>query len=363
MRIAVTGTRGIPGIAGGVETHCEELYPRISAKGHEVIVMRRTPYINDKNRMKEYKGVRTVDVYAPRSKRFEAVVHTFLSVLAAGRMHADLLHIHAVGPSLLVPFARLLGLKVVMTHHGPDYNRAKWGRMGRLMLRMGERLGVRYSHRVIAISELIAESIRNDYGREDVEVIFNGVNSPCKVTSTAFLDQIGVTPGRYILAVGRFVKEKGFHDLVEAYRSLGDCGMKLVIAGDSDHEDDYSARLKRIAADAGAVLTGYIKGRELAEVMSGAALFVLPSYHEGLPIVLLEAMSYGLDVAVSDIEANRLAELSTDDFFAVGDVEDMARVIGRKLRNRVVRSYDMSRYDWDAIARRTENVYRILLHQ
>lgn len=97
--------------------------------------------------------------------------------------------------------------------------------------------------------------------------------------------------------------------------------------------------------------------------MSGAALFVLPSYHEGLPIALLEAMSYGLDVAVSDIGANRLAELSPDDFFAVGDVEEMARVIERKLRDRSVRSYDMSRYDWNAIARRVENVYHGLLHQ
>lgn len=363
MRIAVTGTRGFPGIAGGVETHCEELYPRIAAMGHEVIVMRRTPYVTDKNRIKEYKGVKLVDIYAPRRKCFEAVVHTFLSVLAAKKMGAELLHIHAVGPSLLVPLARLAGLKVVMTDHGPDYNRAKWGRMARWMLRSGERLGIRYSHSVIAISELIAELIRSDYGREDIEVIFNGVNSPCRVTDTRFLDKTGVSPGRYILAVGRFVKEKGFHDLVEAYRLLGDCGMKLVIAGDCDHEDDYSASLKKTAADAGAVLTGYIKGRELAEVMSGAALFVLPSYHEGLPIALLEAMSYGLDVAVSDIGANRLAELSPDDFFAVGDVEEMARVIERKLRDRSVRSYDMSRYDWNAIARRVENVYHGLLHK
>lgn len=363
MRIAVAGTRGFPGIAGGVETHCEELYPRIAAMGHEVVVMRRTPYVTDKNRMKEYKGVRLVDIYAPRSKRFEAIVHTFLSVLAAKRMRADLLHVHAVGPALLVPFARLLGLKVVMTDHGPDYNRAKWGRAARLMLRLGERLGVRYSHRVIAISELIAELIRDNYGWQEVEVIFNGVSSPRKVGTTLFLDKAGVSPGRYILAVGRFVEEKGFHDLVEAYRNLGDCGVKLVIAGDCDHEDEYSARLKKTATDAGAVLTGYIKGRELAEVMSGAALFVLPSYHEGLPIVLLEAMSYGLDVAVSDIAANRLSELSPDDFFAVGDVGDMTRVIGRKLHDRAVRSYDMSRYDWDVIARRTENVYKSLLHQ
>ena len=117
MRIAVTGTRGFPGIAGGVETHCEELYPRIAAMGHEVIVMRRTPYVTDKNRIKEYKGVKLVDIYAPRRKCFEAVVHTFLSVLAAKKMGAELLHIHAVGPSLLVPLARLAGLKVVM--YGP----------------------------------------------------------------------------------------------------------------------------------------------------------------------------------------------------------------------------------------------------
>ena len=137
MKIVVTGTRGIPGIQGGVETHCQELYPRIAAMGHDVTVIRRTPYVSDCN--KEYSGVRLVDVYAPRKKSFEAIVHTFLAIIKARRMNADILHIHAIGPAIMVPFARMLGLKVVMTNHGPDYDRQKWGRMAKAILKTGER--------------------------------------------------------------------------------------------------------------------------------------------------------------------------------------------------------------------------------
>ena len=123
VKIFVTGTRGIPDIPGGVEQHCQQLYPLIAAAGHEVHVSRRSPYVNE--RLGSWNGVILHDIYAPNSKALEAIIHTFLSIIKARLLNADLVHIHAVGPALMVPFARLLGLKVVFTNHGPDYDRQK----------------------------------------------------------------------------------------------------------------------------------------------------------------------------------------------------------------------------------------------
>ena len=361
MRIVVTGTRGIPDIPGGVETHCQELYPRIVENGHEVIVLRRTPYINDKNRVLEYKGVQIKDIFAPKRKSFEAVFHTFLAVIKAKRLHPDVLHIHAIGPSLVTPFAKLLGMKIVVTNHGPDYNRQKWGRLAKKTLILGEKLGAKYADAVIAISNDIASNLSEKYGLNDSSIIFNGVNRPFISESRSYLDQLGIIRP-YIFTAGRFVKEKGFHDLINAYKISGlKERFDLVIAGDADHPDEYSEQLKELARKEGVFLTGFIKGEPLYQLMTNASLFVLPSYHEGLPITLLEAMSYGRDILASNIKANLLPELDTEtDFFEVGDVNSLKNALIRKLDHPAVRSYDLSAYDWDIIAKQTISVYNKL---
>lgn len=359
MKIVVIGTRGIPRILGGVETHCEELYPRIVALGHDVTVIRRTPYVTDDNRVSEYCGVKLVDVYAPRKKSLEAIVHTYLAAIKARSLNPDIVHVHAVGPSIVMPFVRMLGLKAVMTNHGPDYNRQKWGGLAKSVIKLGERWGTRFSNRVIVISKVIAGILEKEYGYTGSRLIFNGVNPPVKSQSKDYLAELGIDRTPYILALGRFVKEKGFHDLINAYlcARLSD-RYKLVIAGDSDHEDEYSASLKKRARDHGVVLTGFIKGEKLNQIMSNASLFVMSSYHEGLPIALLEAMSYGLDVVVSDIPANKLDALNPDDFYPVGDVNELAEAMLRKSRVPVSRTYDLTPYNWDRIALQTIEVYK-----
>lgn len=359
MKIVVIGTRGIPNILGGVETHCEELYPRIVAMGHDVTIVRRTPYVEANNKISEYKGVKLIDVYAPRKKSVEAIIHTFLAVIKARGLKPDVLHVHAIGPAIMVPFARLIGMKVVMTNHGPDYDRQKWGRLAKFVLKAGEYLGTKFSNRVIVISNVIANILKTRYNRCDTDLIFNGVNKPKKSANVDFLQSKGILPGKYILALGRFVKEKGFHDLIEAYKRLGDCGYQLVIAGDADHEDEYSRTLKKQAADVGVILTGFIKGENLNQIMSNAALFAMPSYHEGLPIALLEAMSYNIDALVSDIPANILPCLCPSDYFKVGDVEDLSVRLADKLSQlQLQRQYDLADYNWDKIAEQTIEVYK-----
>jgi len=346
----------VPDIPGGVETHCQNLYPHIVAAGHEVHISRRTPYVTDK--LKSWQGIHLHDIYTPKSKALEAITHTFLSVLKARQLNADVVHIHAVGPALLVPFARLLGLKVVFTNHGPDYDRQKWGRLSKAVLMLGEYLGGKFSNTNIVISEVIRQIVKKRCGRDSV-IIYNGVKVNEPSVSDDYLKAIGVRKKAYILAVARFVPEKGLHDLVAAYAKT-DKPFDLVIAGDADHEDEYSCSLKLLAKENGVKLTGYIGGDELHQVFSHAALFVLPSYHEGLPIALLEALGYGLNVLVSDIPANLEVKLDKKHFFECGNVDALcesmnlllAQGVDADYRNEVAEMLD-TLYNWEKIARQT----------
>src|SRR5580658_1185296 len=154
MKVLVLGIRGIPGVPGGVETHAEQLYPRLAALGCDVEVFVRSPFVAPGARF--FGPIRIRRLWSPRRVGFEALFHSVIGVLYAGLLRPDILHIHGIGPSIVTPIARLLGLKVVVTHHGRDYEREKWGWFARWVLRLGERLGMRYSHARIAISKTIA---------------------------------------------------------------------------------------------------------------------------------------------------------------------------------------------------------------
>ncbi len=361
MKIFVTGNRGIPNIPGGIEKHCQELYPLIVEMGHDVVLATRSPYVTEK--LSKWRGVRLLHVFAPRVQSLEAIMHTFIAVIRARIECPDIIHIHAVGPGLLVPLAKLLGLKVVVTNHGPDYDRQKWGKPAKAMLRLGEYLGGCFADEVIVISRVIKEIINKRCDREPT-LIYNGVTvqPPCK--ETGFIERIGAVPDQYILAVARFVPEKGLHDLIKAYTNL-DTQCRLVIAGDADHETPYSLKLRDLAAqDNRIILTGYITGELLNQVFSHARVFVLSSYHEGLPIALLEAMSYGLSVLVSDIPANMEVGLEEKHYFKCGDVEDLRNKMVKLLTNKLsetkrseLKHRVAEEYNWQRISEQTVKVY------
>ena len=359
MKIVVTGTRGFPDIQGGVETHCEELFPRIAARGFKVVVIRRKNYVHDN--LNSYKDVLLCDIPNFKKKSFEAIIHTFRAIWAAKmKFHADIVHIHAIGPAILTPFARLLGMKVVFTHHGPDYNRAKWGKTARFMLRFGERMGCTFANEVIVISNIINDIIKRKYGRNDAHLIYNGVTPPVILSDTSFLEKSGIEPRKYVLALGRFVPEKNFHVLINAFSNLRQSEYKLVIAGDADFEDDYSVRLKSLARSNNVILTGFLKGDKLHALLSHASLFVLPSSHEGLPISLLEAMSYNLPVLASDIPANKEVNLPPSCYFHYDKkniLENLTEALKQRICDNSRQEYDLTKYDWDTIAEQTANVY------
>lgn len=367
MKIVVTGTRGIPNIMGGVETHCEELFPRIAKRGFDVTVIRRTDYVKDD--LKEWNGVNLVNIDSPKKKSFEAIIHTFRAINEAKRLKADILHIHAIGPALLVPYAKILGMKVVFTHHGPDYDRDKWGFAAKTMLKLGERMGCMFADEVIVISDVIRNLIKRKYNRTShVHLIYNGVSQPEICDYPEYFNELGIEKGKYILGMCRFVPEKNLHHLVEAFTKVKSRNevedIKLVLAGDTDFEDDYSRNLKEMARKNGVVLTGFIKGKKLHSLLTNCLCYCLPSSHEGLPIALLEAMSYGVKVIVSDIPANKEVGLPESDYFPVGNVdaleEKLKAVIGQPLQHI---DYDMKKYDWEKIADKIKDVYSELANK
>lgn len=361
LRVLALGIRGIPGVEGGIETHAEKLYPRLARLGCDVEVCVRTPFIARGTR--SFGPVRLRRIWSPRRRGLEALVHSLLSVAYAGVVRPDVVHVHAVGPSIVVPLARLMGLRVVMTHHGPDYDRDKWGSVSRLVLRLGERFGVTCSNSRIAISGVIRDLIRRKYGR-DAFLIVNGVEPVEPAVETDAIAKFGLEPGRYFLNVGRLVPEKRQLDLIRAFASAGIPGWRLALAGGIDGHE-YSRRVEDAAREAGVVMTGFVRGDALEQLYSHAGGFVLPSTHEGLPIALLEAMSYGVPVLASDIPANLEVGLGEANYFRVGDADSLAEGLRRlaavpataQTRERQ-RQHVASRYDWDRIAFETLEVFR-----
>ncbi len=257
-----------------------------------------------------------------------------------------------------------------MTHHGPDYERKKWNGLAKMILKLGEKWGVKFSHQLIVISRDIFQRVREKFGREGV-IIPNGVVVTERVQENGVLKHFELDQGKYFLAVGRFVPEKGFTELLESFQHLSSMGYsrwnrwKLVFVGDSDHEDKFSRDFKRKSqAVPDVVLTGFQSGKTLQELYSHAGHFVLPSYHEGLPIVLLEALSYGSSCLVSDIPANREIDLEEERYFKPGNVVQMARKLKRFIGRPVTEEERVKRiqtitdkYNWTEISQKTLDVY------
>ncbi len=365
MRVAFLGLRGFPNVQGGVETHAEHLCPLLVELGCEVDVIVRASYQSEAIG-NAWKGIRFHRLWSPRSKGLEAILHTLLGVLYAGFvLRPDVLHIQAIGPALMAPLARLLGLRVVVTHHGPDYDRQKWGRFAKLALQSGERFGMRWTHGRIVISEVIRGLVKGKHGCEST-LIPNGVVLPAMPESVGALTVFGLESGKYVLLVSRLVPEKRHLDLIAAFKRAALPGWKLAIVGASDHPDVY---VRQVLDTAGAtpdvVCTGLQTGLALRELYAHAGIFVLPSSHEGLPIAMLEALSYGLPVVASNIPANLEVGLPDEHYFSLGDVNALAARLKEFAAQPLTpqaresrRAWVSERFDWRDIAQRTLAVYR-----
>lgn len=360
--VCVTGLRGFPDVMGGIESHCEELLPRIAALAPEqpIVVLGRAPYLRE--RRQTWRGVEIIGLRCPQSKHFETILSTFFAIFAAKRRGAEVVHIHAIGPAILAPLARMLGLRVVVTHHGTDYDRAKWGRFAKAVLRLGEQAALGWADRIVAISPSLAEQLRLAFPHKASAIHYIPNGAPELFAGgdpNEILSGLGIGDAPFLLAVGRLVPEKGLHDLIAAHRASG-TEYKLVIVGGADHDSPYA---RDLVAEAGpdVIFAGVQSRNVLATLYRRAAMFVMPSYHEGLPIAALEAASEGAAMVLSDIPANRDIGLPAANYFPVGNVDRLATMLAADPASlRADASAVRTRFSWDKAAVETLSLYRAL---
>ena len=360
LRIAMVGSRGIPTAYSGIETSLADLCPRLASRGHRIVVYCRKSY----GLPGSYQGVKLVSLPSIGTKHLDTISHVFLSVAhLLARESVDVVHFHAVGPTLLSWVPRLGNKKVIATVHGEDWRREKWGLAAKSVLRLGEIASVRIPHRTIVVSRTLQRHYRESYGIS-VDHIPNGVAIRPPRPPKLIRSRYGLRGNDYLLFVGRLVPEKGCHYLLEAFRNLGG-ELRLVVAGNASHTNRYVETLRR-QAPPGVLFTGHLSGEILEELFSNALLFVLPSTVEGLSVSLLEAMAFGRCVVVSDIPENRDVVCEAGLVFKNRDAGDLGRVIRAILRQpeliRVsgqrAREMILKNYDWDEIARATEAIYQ-----
>jgi len=370
LRIAFIGTRGVPALEGGIERHVEELGSRLAARGHEVTVYCRNNYVLE--RAPTYRGMHLKYVRAIGTKNLDFIAHSALSTLLTLRSSPDIVHYHAIGSALVAPIPRYLTRSgIVLTVHGLDYARAKWGRAARATLKLAAGMSARVPHATIVVSRALADHYANHLGRS-ADYIANGMPEATLRSLGPMAERLGLRERPYFLFVGRLVPEKAPDLLIRAFAKVR-ADARLVIVGSSGFTDTYAESLRRLAAtDPRVIFAGGVYGDELAELYSNAAAFVLPSSLEGLPITLLEALAHHSPVIVSDIQPHlEVVEENGPGHRVVrqGDLDALAAAMGlvladrkgemvgaRALGGRVAQTYS-----WDAAATATERVYERVL--
>jgi glycosyltransferase involved in cell wall biosynthesis len=362
LKIAYIGGRGVIGKYSGIETYYEETGRRLAAMGYHVTVYCRRHFTPE---TPMYNGMRLLRLPAIRSKHLETLSHTLLSTVHACFSGYDVVHYHALGPSWFSLFPRLFGKKTLVTVQGLDWQRRKWSWLARFVLKGGEWASARLPNQTIVVSRTLEKRYQSRYARKAI-YIPNGTELR-EPRSGIHLEHFGLAPKEYVLFPGRFSPEKNCDLLIDAFERTTTT-MKLVLAGGTSHTDEYVAQFRKHASDRVEILD-WLSGNALQEVLTNAALFVLPSDLEGLSLSLLEAMGAGLCVLASDIPENREVIADCGFTFKAGDVDDLQRmltliladaglrhVFGQKARVRVAQNYL-----WDQVAAQIEATYYDLI--
>lgn len=305
LKICMIGHKRIPSREGGIEIVVEELATRMVALGHEVTCYNRGGHHVsgkefDQQKNKEYKGIKLKTVFTLNVKGIAAMSASVFGGIRAALGNYDVVHFHAEGPCAMLWLPKLFGKRCVATIHGLDHQRAKWGKLASTYIMLGEKCAVKFADEIIVLSEGVQKYFEETYGRK-TRFIPNGVNRPEIKPAELITEKYGLTKDSYILFLGRLVPEKGIRYLIEAFKDV-QTDKKLVIAGGSSDTDEFANELKELAkGDARILFTGFVQGQELEELYSNAYVYTLPSDLEGMPLSLLEAMSYGNCCLVSDI--------------------------------------------------------------
>ena len=378
LRIAMLGHKRIPSREGGIEVVVEELSGRMVRMGHDVTCYNRYGHHVsgkefDNGKLNSYKGIKIKMVPTIEGKGLAAMSSSFFGAVCAAFGHYDVVHFHAEGPCAMMWLPKLMGKRCVATIHGLDHRRAKWGKFASRYIMMGEKTAVRYADEIIVLSKDVRDYFKNVYGRE-TNYVPNGVNRPAKKEAQQITKEYGLKKNGYLLFLGRLVPEKGLKYLLDAYRKVN-TDKPLVIAGGSSDTDIFAEELKLVAAgDDRIIFTGFVHGNKLEELYSNAYLYILPSDVEGMPLSLLEAMSFGNCCLVSDIP--ECTEVVSDKAvtFMKADTEDLMSKIQMLCDTPEMVSryksqaadYITRKYNWDEVVEQTVGLYRgkfIQLHR
>lgn len=368
MRIAMLGAKGIDAPlvqGGGIERHVEMLSAHLASRGHHVTVYVRD-YTNP-GQKKMWNGVHLKNIWTIRSKSLDTVIYTFLATLRVLRQNVDVIHYHGVGPSTFAWIPRLFKPKarVFVTFHSRDRFQEKWGMFARAYLTFGEWAACRFPHRTIAVSHGIQLFCQQLYGCPAL-YIPNGVDIPSRIPAPTKLAYLGLKPNEYIVTLGRLIPLKAHEDVIRAYRGL-DTTKKLVIIGEpSLYDTAYHALLETLAQkDSRIILAGFRTGDELNQLLAHCYCMVHPSRVEGLSVAILEAMSYGKLVVMSDIEANRELVDHSGVAYPSGNVTKLREVLQWlfsdpilvRVRGERARTVVKRLYSWEYVIRRIEMEY------
>lgn len=371
LNIAMLGQKRIPSREGGIEIVVEELSTRMVKQGHKVTCYNRSGHhVSGKEfdigELEVYEGVKLKPVITIDRKGLAALTSSFFASIKAALGKYDVVHFHAEGPCAMLWIPKLFGKRCIATIHGIDWQREKWkNSFASKYIKFGEKVAVKYANEIIVLSESVQEYFRLTYGR-DTKFIPNGVNRPEVKTAEFITEKFGLMKDSYILFLGRIVPEKGLRYLVEAYKGL-ETDKKLVIAGGSSDTDDFLNEVKALSyGDGRVIFTGFVCGKVLEELYSNAYIYTLPSDLEGMPLSLLEAMSYGNCCVVSDID--ECAEVVEDKavVFKKSDVKDLMeklqmlcddRVLTQKYKDTAT-DFICQKYSWDDVVSGTIGLYR-----
>lgn len=370
LNIAMLGQKRVPSREGGVEVVVEELSTRMAALGHKVTCFNRSghhvagqQYDNDVTG--EYKKVRLVNVPTINRRGFAAATSSYFGAIMAAFGPYDIVHFHAEGPCAAMWIPKLFGKRCIATIHGLDHKRQKWGRLASRYIMAGEKGAVKHADEIIVLSKSVQDYFQNKYGRKTV-LIPNGVNRPVTVLPTQIEKKYGLQKDSYFLYLGRLVPEKGLEYLIKAYKDL-DTDKKLVIAGGSSDMKEFEDKIHGLAkGDDRIIFTGFVQGRTLAELLSNAYVYVIPSDLEGMPLTLLEAMSYGNCCLTSDIpECTEVVEDRAISFHK-SDVTDLRGKLKEldESPEKVAQykekaaEFICGKYDWDKVTEKTLELYR-----
>lgn len=370
MRICMLGHKRIPSREGGIEIVVEELATRMVQLGHDVTCYNRGGHhvsgkeFNEK-KINEYKGVRLITVPTIDKKGLAAMSSSFFGAIMAAFGRYDVVHFHAEGPCAMLWLPKLFGKRCIATIHGLDHQRAKWGKIARTYIMLGEKCAVKYADEIIVLSEGVRQYFKETYQR-DTRFIPNGVNRPVIREANLITETYGLKKDEYILFLGRIVPEKGIRYLIEAFKSV-QTDKKLVIAGGASDTEAFYEELKTMAkGDERILFTGFVQGEMLEELYSNAYIYTLPSDLEGMPLSLLEAMSYGNCCLVSDIEECAAVVEDHAVVFRKSDVKNLREKLQMLCDdeslvvayNEKAADYICKKYDWDVVTDKTLQLYQ-----